>query len=215
MRAQSQTQNQNIVNMSDENNKLCDFWGVKSSFVWKHFGFKQKTVDGKTQINKDWAVCRICKSELKYSASTSNLGNHLRIKHNIRGAGETTRKKDTESRQGQSLIKEAFGITQPLSKSKKQEPDKGIEDFVAVGLRPLSEVDETSFVNLMRIAEPRYTVPSRPTVVNRLKKRYDSMTSQVIALLLTIQFCAITHDSWTSIATQTFCAITIQILTKN
>ena len=82
-------------------------------------------------------------------------------------------------------------------------------------MRPLSAVDKVSFTNLMKVAEPRYTVPARSTVTNRLKKNFEALTSKLVTLLLAVQFCAITHDSWTSIATQSFCAVTMHLFTKD
>ena len=93
--------------------------------------------------------------------------------------------------------------------------DRAIEDHVVQGLHALSVVDEPSFENILKVAEPRYVVPSRGTVVNRLKQRYESMTRQLVLTILTVQFCAITHDAWTSLATQSFCAITIHFITKD
>ena len=50
---------------------------LKSS-VWKHFGFY--TVGGKV-TNKDKAVCRLCKRELSYLSTTSNLRTYLLAYH--------------------------------------------------------------------------------------------------------------------------------------
>ena len=50
---------------------------LKSS-VWKHFGFY--TVGGKV-TNKDEAVCLLCKRELSYLSTTSNLRTYLLAYH--------------------------------------------------------------------------------------------------------------------------------------
>ena len=163
-------------------------------------------------IDKSKAVCKICSAALKYVSTTSNLGNHLRIKHQISGASEAIKPKEGEPKQ--SSIKEAFGVSAPLSKSKKEALDNAVEDYISYGLCPLSTVDDESFVKLIKTVEPRYSVPTRNTVVSRLRKRYEAMTLQLSALLLTKQLYAITHDSsCTSLATQSFCAITLHFFT--
>ena len=40
------------------------------------------------------------------------------------------------------------------------------------------------------------------------------MTSHIQALLLALFACSITHDGWTSLATQSYCAITVHFITK-
>ena len=79
-----------------------------------------------------------------------------------------------------------FGLfeTLHLSKSKKEAFDDAVEDYIAHGLRTLSTVDDASFVKLFKTVEPRYSVPTRNTVVSRLRKRYEAMTLQLSALLL-------------------------------
>ena len=76
-----------------------------------------KALTEKKIIDKTKAVCRICNTELKFCNGTTNLGNHLRIRHNLSGAGEIQAEKQAEKRPTQSSIKEAFGVTQPLPKT--------------------------------------------------------------------------------------------------
>ena len=199
--------------MSDNSLNLVDFDGKSTSYVWKHFAFEFELKDGKKIIDRSKAVCKICKKYIKYSGNTTNLGNHLRALHQIEGSAKLSSDKVEPVKQ--TSIKEAFGVTQPMTKVKKELMDDRLERFIAWGLRPLSIVDDESFIDLMSAAEPRYKMPTRSTVTSRLKKRYDSMRLQVTQLLLLIQFCAITHDSWTSIATQSFCAVTIHFLSSD
>ena len=104
--------------MSEENDNLSEFWGASSSYVWKHFGFESEVIDGKKEIKKQFAVCRVCKAKLRYHGGTSSLGNHLRVKHSISGSVSTvTQKEDTVK---QTSIKEAFGVTHPLPRAKKK-----------------------------------------------------------------------------------------------
>ena len=102
----------------------------------------------------------------------------------------------------QVSIKESLGHKLPLPSKKKEEIDCAIEELIIKGLRPLSLVEDPSFINLINVCEPRYTVPARSTIVNRLKRRYEETSSKLKRKLTKIDHCAVTHDTWTSIATQ-------------
>ena len=185
----------NILNtkFKKKNNELVEFWKKSSSHVWKHFAFEVKVVDGKKCTNKKRAICKLCKSDFVYSGGTTNLSNHLRAKHKIYA---TNAADNTESlTQKQALIKDAFGITPPISAFKKHEMDTKVENFVVNGSQPLSVVEDESFIELMKTAIPLYSLPARSTLVTRLRKRYCDMTSQLQTLLLTIFACSITYDS--------------------
>ena len=100
-----------------------------------------------------------------------------------------------------------------MTQAKRQEIDNAVEDLIIKGLRPLSLVEDESFINLIKVCEPRYKVPSRATIVNRLRKRYNDLSAQVKTELKSLDYCAITHDTWTSIATQNYGGLTVQYIT--
>lgn len=76
-------------------------------------------------------------------------------------------------------------------------------------------MDDPSFQDLITSLEPRYNLVSRTTITTRLQKRYNDLKAQLTSLLLTIFTCAITHDGWTSIAMQSYCAITVHFITRD
>ena len=45
--------------------------------IWQHFGFYE--VDGK--MDKTYAVCKVCRSQIKYFGNTTNLRNHISRYH--------------------------------------------------------------------------------------------------------------------------------------
>ena len=54
--------------------------------IWQHFGFYE--VDGK--MDKTYAVCKVCRSQIKYFGNTTNLRNHISRYHSELG-GKATR----------------------------------------------------------------------------------------------------------------------------
>ena len=158
-------------------------------------------------------MCKICKAKLTYSGPTTNLSNHLRLKHKIFSNSATSDTSNDHSKQ--ASIKSAFGIIPPLSASKKEQLDSAIEEFIIDSMQPLSTVEGAKFIKMMTINTPNYKVPSRTTLTSRLRKRYKDMTSQLIENLVTLDHCAITHDAWTSLTVQSYCAITLHFITHD
>ena len=63
-----------------EQRVIVDFPGRHRSAVWNHFGFYQAA--NKVDVDKRYAICRICYAQIKYSGNTTNMSNHLFQKHN-------------------------------------------------------------------------------------------------------------------------------------
>ena len=172
----------NSNKMSDEP-ELVNFWGKSSSKVWKYFGFEQNTNElGVKSVDKSKAVCRLCRKKFTYTRGTTNLNNHIRSQHSTEYASEHRDTKSSEpaiKQPKQSSIEESFGHKTPLSAAKKEEIDRAVENLIIKGLRPLSLVEDEGFIDLLKVCEPRYKPPSRATLVNRLKKRYEDMTCQL------------------------------------
>ena len=200
-----------------EPSELVDFWGKSKSEVWPYFGFETETNElGAKLIIKKRAVCRKCGTKLAYSGGTSSLAHHLKVRHDIIFAQNNEPIKSSSAGSSkQSSIQEAFGHKTPLTQTKRQEIDTAIENLIVKGLRPLSLVEDESFIDLIKVCEPRYKVPSRGTIVNRLKKRYNELSEQVKIELKSLDYCAITHDTWTSIATQNFGGLTVHYITPD
>jgi hypothetical protein len=66
------------ANSQDDVQAIASPLGYKSA-VWKYFGFLKK--DGST--DKTHAICKKCRSAIKYSGNTTNLSGHLIKKHGI------------------------------------------------------------------------------------------------------------------------------------
>ena len=51
------------------------------STVWRHFGFPIEMENDQKRVRKDIVVCRLCKTDIKYTCSTTNMSTHLKRHH--------------------------------------------------------------------------------------------------------------------------------------
>ena len=58
---------------------IVNFWGNAKSAVWKYFGFLAD--DSGVIIERNRAVCRVCRCAIRFSGNTTNLGNHMHKHH--------------------------------------------------------------------------------------------------------------------------------------
>ena len=55
----------------------------------------------------------------------------------------------------------------------------------------------------------------RDQLTSRNRKRYEEMKEKLKQTLRQQDCCAVTHDTWTSIAKQSYCTITVHFVTPN
>ena len=141
------------------------------SDVWKVFGFQ--TINGKI-TDKEVAICRICKIRMKYHSSTSNLRANLMTFHPDK-LGDLSEEPPLKQARITSFL--------PLSSSRglpavRQEAitDK-LTRFICKDMRPINITQGSGFKDFIHELEPRYTVPSRTTITDRVVKLYDTTTS--------------------------------------
>ena len=68
-----------VATGEDDSDNLVPLFGGKSK-VWTDFGFR---IDKKGEIvNKKEVICHVCKSDLLYSGSTTNMMYHIHRYHN-------------------------------------------------------------------------------------------------------------------------------------
>ena len=61
--------------------KIHDFPGKAKSQVWKHFGFYAVEGNGPLKIDKEYTICKICETAIKFTGGTTNQLNHIDKKH--------------------------------------------------------------------------------------------------------------------------------------
>ena len=172
--------------------------------VWKYFGFW--SVDGKNAEHRDKVVCKLCKLQLAYHSTTSNMRAHLENVHPNEHAMSGTPTK-------QPCLDSYFSppSTSSLSAARQEACMKKLASLICKDMRPISIVDGTGFREFCQELEPRYRIPSPGTITSRIEDMYNS-TSDKIKELLKDQDVALTTDGWTSLATASYVTATVHCI---
>ena len=112
------------------------------SKVWKKFGLYLKN----RVLDKSVAICKDCKTAIKYSGSTTNLNTHL-----VRRHGETARR-----RLAQTLteIQDLFQPKLTHNSARAKIITASITWFVVKDKRPYSVVENDGFRDMIKTLEP-------------------------------------------------------------
>ena len=102
-----------------------------------------------------------------------------------------------------------------LTPQQKDLIDKALEKFVIETLTPLSIVDKPAFKAFIATLNASYPVPCAKTLTSRLRKNFEQMKLELKEELKKADFVAITHDSWTSIATQSYETVTVHYILES
>ena len=145
------------------------------SKVWTHFAFPADATG--MVIDKKKIVCRLCKVTIAYSGNTSNLTYHLRRVHprehgelaEDRGGGDKP-ESSGDTKMKQLTLSGTIARAAPFHRDsvKHQQLVDATADFVCQSLLPLSVVDKPSFRRLLEIAEPRFQLPHRTYLTDKV-----------------------------------------------
>ncbi|XP_044151342.1 E3 SUMO-protein ligase ZBED1-like [Bufo gargarizans] len=174
--------------------------------IWEHFGFYEKS--RKHELDKSYAVCKICHTKIKYLGNTTNLRNHVSRFHPemLKPTTTTTTK---EMNPDQPRIDAMLQSTLPPNSEKVKRITKAVAAFIAKDLRPYSVVENSGFRYLLKTIEPRYKIPSRSHFTeNVIPALYHETKAKIIASMSQASRVAITCDSWTSVTTESYVTIT-------
>ena len=189
----------------------------RSARVRKHFGFKKDT-SGRIDRSKH-AVCKLCNASVAHGGGTTNLRNHLCLNNHAEylllylstetdGINSDTSKMDTTVAT-QSKIEDFVCAPKLLATSQRAKMlTEAVADYISKDMRPVSTIDRQGFLNLMHVAEPRYTVPCRKTVMGIIDQRYHALKDQVGSLVAQQSFLSLTTDMWTSRAGDGYISLT-------
>ncbi|XP_057181407.1 E3 SUMO-protein ligase ZBED1-like [Triplophysa rosa] len=178
------------------------------SAVWEHFGFPIRySSDGHKNVDKTVTVCKICMTRVPYSqGNTTNMTGHLRRHHpRVDSSRAQVRPKQFQ----QHTLPSAF--KQPLSShsDKHKTITKALGVFIAKDIQPYSVVDDAGFQHLIKTLEPRYEIPSRAHFSSKIiPELYDETRSKIENKLANAKHVALTTDSWTSRATESYLTVT-------
>ncbi|OCT94090.1 E3 SUMO-protein ligase ZBED1-like [Xenopus laevis] len=181
------------------------------SKVWKYFGFDTNAEGCILQWKKIY--CRICMAQIAYSGNTSNLSYHLEKNHpdefcefvksnteQMREAFATAFSK-LKPESSQQVVQETLIMknTHSFENKKHLELTSAVISLICEGMFPASILDEPTFKNLLKTAEPRYEFPLRKYICTRvLPEKYNAIREIVLKDLTDILWCGISTDLWKS-----------------
>ena len=185
----------------EENDREIVTPGNFKSTVWKYFGFW--SVNGEI-VSKKKVVCKLCNVELSYHTTTTNLKNHLQSAH----PAEHDEMSGTPANK-QPRLDGYFAprVTSELSAARQEFCLKKLAFFIAKDMRPISTVEGVGFKEFCAALEPRFVVPCRATVSDRIVKLYESTKEGVMASVRD-KPVSLTTDGWTSLATDAYVTVT-------
>lgn len=164
-----------------------------ASWVWDHFS---KNKDSNS------IVCIACVASQKskpvsysLSSGTSTLARHLRSAHKIGPPDECS------SDATQSVFTTSGNVRLPdlLKDEDRARILKALVQFVAEAKQPFSIVDKKSFAQFCRALNPRYKLPSRPTLCRAIHDEYVLMHERFFQRVQSINSkVALTADGWSS-----------------
>ncbi|XP_054458167.1 E3 SUMO-protein ligase ZBED1-like [Anoplopoma fimbria] len=170
-----------------------------TSAVWRFFGFWAQR--GKIVEPRHKVICKLCKVELAYHSTTSNMRAHLSTAH----PGELESGPTAKQPRLDYFLKPA--ATSSLAAPRQEAITEKLVKFVCKGMRPISVVEDVGFKEFCREMEPRYHVPSRGTVTSRIADLYKRTVDQ-LKLSLQGKDVALTTDGWTSLSTASYVTAT-------
>ncbi|KAK0141192.1 Zinc finger BED domain-containing protein 1 [Merluccius polli] len=159
----------------------------------------------KTELDKSKAICRLCKMEVKYFGNTTNLRNHLTRHHPDTQSAKTS---DPNPKK-QTQLEQAFGFKLASNSPRAQKITEAVATFICKDIRPYSVVENDGFRSLINILEPRYVLPTRKHLSEvAIPNLYADVKHGVATSHKSAERVALTCDSWTSRATDSYLTIT-------
>ena len=152
--------------------------------------------------------------------NTTNMRAHLDRDHkgvcdDEKGTSEVKREPKGQTKQTKITgFTQESAIQPPLPRAKQEAITKQVGRFVVKTLQPLSITDDQYFRDLLKEAEPRYQPICRDTLKDRLKKEKKEVEAE-IKKEISGKAVAITHDSWTSLNTESYETVTASYIDEN
>ena len=204
----------------------------KISLVWKYF---------KKSNDKKLAKCITRGKEYKTSGNTTNLKDHIKrfhpILYNLNSNGNpiasTSTNVSTSSSTSTSTSftshhssnQSSYRSISPFFKrsfqydstsQKKKELDQTLAMMIATDYQPYNILNDVGFQKFVQLLDPRYVLPSKFTLREKIMKTlYLEGCNKLKQILHNINYIAITTDTWTSIATESYVTATCQFIDAN
>ena len=190
---------------------LAVYSSQQKSAVWKYFGV-EKNMSGAAERDKH-VTCKLCAQKVAHGGGMTNLKNHLRTNHR-KEYNELYESDLNLSTTMDSFVRSSGVKRLPQNSARALELTNTVVEFISRDLRPVSVVDRAGFLNLMDVAEPRFVVPCRRTVMNHIDRKYYEMKRAVRGSLSGQQCVTLTTDMWTSRAGDGYFSLTVHYVTE-
>ena len=104
-------------------------------------------------------------------------------------------------------------MAKPFSDTMERELNKSLAEMIAEDLQPFSIVEDRGFRRFCNKLQPRYCLPSRTHLRNKVTKNiYEETRGKVLSELENAKFVSLTTDAWTSRATENYVTVTAHFL---
>ncbi|KAL4481028.1 hypothetical protein ABPG72_001097 [Tetrahymena utriculariae] len=172
----------------------------RSHPVWEYF----KTIEKNNQV---YVKCQLCKDELKHFSSSKPYITHINSKHKPE-ADLLIQKENEDLTKQTNIINYSFKII-PLTDLQKNRITIAIARFLFKDMKSLNTNESEGFLNIIKILEPRYTIPSSASFRNiYFPDLYSSMKSYAQKELQEQSGISITIDYWSNKSQKEFLTIT-------
>ena len=150
-------------------------------------------------------VCRKCGQVYSKSSGISTLKEHLKKAHGI--TIDNIKKIQTKLN---------FPRVDPWPNEEKLIRDQALVEWVIVNLQPFSVVSNIQFIKLVNTLDPRYNLPGRTLLKEKVTKYFDEMRENIKLDVEKIPGkVSLTCDMWTSTLTNnSFLGLTIHYINK-
>ncbi|XP_072386859.1 E3 SUMO-protein ligase ZBED1-like [Diabrotica undecimpunctata] len=188
----------------------------RHSNVWNYF---------KRSADRKLAKCLTCGREYKTSGNTSNLADHIKRFHPFMSTGpdcsastNTTELSTSSARSSAQSISPFFkrSLQYDSTSQRKKDLNHALTLMIATDLQAFNIVNDSGFKNFVNMLDPRYVLSSkftiRETIMNDM---YQKCVLKLKDVLKQNNFVSITTDSWTSVSTESYMAITCHYIDQN
>jgi zinc finger BED domain-containing protein 1 (E3 SUMO-protein ligase ZBED1) len=107
-------------------------------------------------------------------------------------------------------------ITRPASVARQKRLNELLLKMIAGDLQPFSVVEDSGFREFVTALDPSFAIPSRQMLTrDLLPAKYNQAVESVKKTLMTVEAVSLTTDSWTSICTENYIAVTAHYVTAD
>lgn len=193
--------------------------GNLSSLLWEFF-----TINNTDETK---AVCNYCNKSIsrggkdKHQFGLSGIKKHLSTHGKIYSDYQKRQKKiddekleaaaaSKKSDDGKQLsLEESFIRFWDINMPQSQAIIKKIAEFIVLDQQPISVVDDTGFIQLLKHLSPKFKCPGRRYFSDVIiPKMYDDVKTKIGQMFDSIDYMAFTCDIWTARSLDSYCSLT-------